>query len=184
MQRSTASWSRGLRRRGAEAAAHGRWRGGLPTASAHPSDRLGFLWWGKRTANLRERAPGPHLFLLCVLRDGGQPAFHGLGAPDQGASQRSSWPLGQLAEINLTTDSLCSDNPPRVFSSSPRHSSTILRISFSTYFLVSGFISCNDDPKSVEHGNLQMIVYVPMKPGHLRLHSAALTSRRKRRTKR
>ena len=65
-------------------------------------DRLGFLWWGKRTVNLRERAPGPHLFLLCVLRDGGPPAFHGLGAPDQGASQRPIWPLGQLAEINLT----------------------------------------------------------------------------------
>ena len=89
----------GRRRRGAEAAALGRWRSGLPAASAHPSDRLGFLWWGKRTANLWGSAPGPHLFLLCVLRDGGPPAFHGLGAPDQGASQRPSWPL---AEINLT----------------------------------------------------------------------------------
>ena len=98
----------GRRRRGAEAAARGRWRGGLPAASAHPSDRLGFLWWGKRTANLREHAPGPHPLLLCVLRDRGPPAFHGLGAPDQGASQRTSWPLGQLAEINLTFSPLIS----------------------------------------------------------------------------
>ena len=97
----------GRRCRGAEAAARGQWRGGLPATSAHPSDWLGFLWWGQKDGE-PQSAPGPHLFLLCVLHDGGPPASHGLGAPDQGASQRPSWPLGQLMEINLTFSPLIS----------------------------------------------------------------------------
>jgi len=37
----------GRRHHGAETAARGRWCGGLPAASAHPPDQLGFLWWAK-----------------------------------------------------------------------------------------------------------------------------------------
>ena len=43
--------------------------------------------------NLLVCAAGPHLSFM-GLRDGGPQAFHGLGAPDQGASQGPFGPLG------------------------------------------------------------------------------------------
>src|SRR6185369_2662202 len=54
---------------------------------------------GQKDGEPQRACPWPHPLLLCVLRDGGPPAFHGLGAPDQGGSQRPSWPPG---ESNLT----------------------------------------------------------------------------------
>ena len=43
--------------------------------------------------NLMSCAAGPHLSFM-RLRDGGPPAFYGLGAPDQSASQDPFGPLG------------------------------------------------------------------------------------------
>ena len=59
----------------------------LPAAAAPLSDRVRVLRWGTvAAANLIRCVVGPHLPFM-GLRDGGPPAFHGLGAPDQGASQ-------------------------------------------------------------------------------------------------
>ena len=55
---------------------------------------LGFEVGTKTAAvNLVICAAGPHLPFM-GLRDRGPPAFHGLGAPDQGASQDPFGPLG------------------------------------------------------------------------------------------
>ena len=67
----------------------------LPVALSPPlSIGLGYLRWGTvAAANLISCAAGPHLAFM-GLRDGVPPAFHGLGAPDQGASQGPFGPLG------------------------------------------------------------------------------------------
>jgi len=57
--------------------------------------------------NLVTLATDPHL-LFMALRDGPHQPHIGLGAPDQSASQRPSWPLGQLVEINPTFSPLIS----------------------------------------------------------------------------
>ena len=71
----------------------GRWR--FPSLQ-HIPDRLGFLLVGQKAMifGLYATDPPPLPF-ICVLRDGGPPAFHGLGAPDQGASQGPFGPLGR-----------------------------------------------------------------------------------------
>jgi len=65
----------------------------LPVAlSPHLSIGLGFRGGEVTAVNLMNCATGPHLPFM-GLRDGGPPAFHGLGAPDQGASQGPFGPL-------------------------------------------------------------------------------------------
>ena len=60
----------------------------------HIPDRLGFLLVGKGRRTLDIVPLTPPLPFICVLRNGAPPAFHGLGAPDQGASQGPFGPLG------------------------------------------------------------------------------------------
>ena len=71
-----------------------RWRGGASRRCSPLSDRVKVLRSGTVAAvNLVPGAAGPHLPFM-GLRDGGPPAFHGLGAPDQGANQGLFGPLG------------------------------------------------------------------------------------------
>ena len=93
----------GRRRRGTVATAVG-----LPVAYSAPLDRsrVGMVeQWRQRTSLVAPLTPTSYL-LYCAT--GAHQPYIGLGAPDQSASQRPSWPLGQLVEINPTFSPLIS----------------------------------------------------------------------------
>ena len=72
----------------------------LPTAAASLSDRVRVLRWGIVAAGeprILSRQSPPHLYRL---RDGGPPASSWAGPPIRARGQGTSWPLGQLVEIN------------------------------------------------------------------------------------
>ena len=75
----------------------------LPSAAAPLSDRVRVLRWGIVAAGepriVSRESPPP----LYRLRDGGPPASSWAGPPIRARGQGTSWPLGQLVEINFNT---------------------------------------------------------------------------------
>ena len=111
----------GRRRCGVEAAAHGRWRSGLPAASAHPSDRLGFLWWGQKDGEPLGECPWPPpLPFMCAARRGptslpragrprsGRESKAQLAVGPTGGDQSNILPLDLISYFNLSQSLLSS----------------------------------------------------------------------------